>query len=192
MKQIYYVDREDLTLSETELSARLGIPAGQSLSQSESSHSEIKRTMTPMYAYRRVRVERSGDIVILDDIKVCSSALARVLKGCTEAIILLCTLGAGVDRLLTRKAMGSVYEEHLADSYASAYADALGDYAIDKITAGEAHTALFGVGYADFNIEYQRQILGYDGLGISLGVSLTESCLMLPTKSICAVVGVKK
>jgi hypothetical protein len=49
----------------------------------------------------------------------------------------------------------------------------------------------FSCGYGDFDLSYQRWI--FETLGMDrLGVRLTESCLLVPEKSVTAVAGIER
>ena len=49
--------------------------------------------------------------------------------------------------------------------------------------------ARFAPGYGDFSIEYQKDLMEFTGAG-RIGVSLTDSNLMIPTKTITCIMGV--
>ena len=48
----------------------------------------------------------------------------------------------------------------------------------------------FSPGYGDFSLECQRQLVSALDLGRRIGVTLTDSLLMAPSKSITAVIGI--
>ena len=48
----------------------------------------------------------------------------------------------------------------------------------------------FSPGYGDFPLEYQRELLGVLDAAKRIGLTLTDSLLMAPSKSVTAVIGV--
>ena len=50
----------------------------------------------------------------------------------------------------------------------------------------------YSPGYGDFPLEAQRELLGILDTPRAIGVSLTDTLLMAPSKSVSAVIGVKK
>ena len=60
-----------------------------------------------------------------------------------------------------------------------------------KCTSGKEHTRRFSPGYGDMPIEIQVDILQLLDASRRLGMVLTESNLMIPTKSITALIGMR-
>ena len=50
----------------------------------------------------------------------------------------------------------------------------------------------FSPGYGDFSLECQRQMVPALDLGKRIGVTLTDSLLMAPSKSVTAVIGISE
>ena len=50
----------------------------------------------------------------------------------------------------------------------------------------------FSPGYGDFDLKYQKDILEYLDANKKIGISLTDSLMMIPTKSITAIIGIKR
>ena len=54
------------------------------------------------------------------------------------------------------------------------------------------HRARFSPGYGDFSIQYQKEILAVLEAGKSIGLSMTDGCMLIPTKSITAIIGIEE
>ena len=68
------------------------------------------------------------------------------------------------------------------------YRDGLGSQMISKELDT---TKRFSPGYSDFPLEFQRVLLAYLDAKNTVGIDLTDKILMVPSKSITAVLGIK-
>ena len=186
------IPSEELILYENELSARLGYRA----SPSEPTVSRIKDELISVcevkYGARLFDVEYAGDAADFGFVKIPSSALIKNLRSAPRAYIFAVTLGMGVDRLIKEKALLSPSEGFIADAVASALAESACDLAEEKIRAGATVRPRFSPGYADFSLEFQRPILSALDSEKKIGIALLDSGLMIPQKSITAVLGIEK
>lgn len=123
-----------------------------------------------------------------------SKSLARTLDGCECAVIMAATLGAECDRLMMR------YES--SDMAKAAIAQACGACAIevlcDRICADIEQVAAlrglysrrrFSPGYGDLPLETQNFFIAALDAQKKIGLTLTSSLMMVPTKSVTAIVG---
>ena len=101
------------------------------------------------------------------------------------------TLGLAVDRLIKKKAALSAADGFVYNAVASALAEAACDLAESEITGDVDCRPRFSPGYADFSLSHQRELLAMLDAEHRIGIALTDSLLMIPTKSITAVIGVK-
>lgn len=120
-------------------------------------------------------------------------AVARLLADCREVILLCATLGMEAETLLRRAQAGNMAEAVVLDAMGSAAIENVcdnlcGDLA--KQFAPRYLTDRFSPGYGDMPIAQQRAL--FDTLDVTrrIGVTLTESDLMVPQKSVTAVVGI--
>jgi len=124
-----------------------------------------------------------------------SRNLLKNLDGCDRVLVMAATLGAEVDRLLLRYGKLSVSRAVVMQAAASAMIEAW----CNEVCAGwkQAYEARrlylrprFSPGYGDFSLSCQEQILNGLEAGKRLGITLTDGGLMMPTKSVTAVIGV--
>ena len=114
-----------------------------------------------------------------------------MVGNCRSILLLGATMGVGVDRLIHKKSSTSVSEGYIFDAVASAMAEGLINLAEVKRTSGKEHTKRFSPGYGDMPLDMQDDIVDLLDAGRLLGLTLTESKLMAPSKSITALVGIK-
>lgn len=188
------VDSADLLIDERELAARLGEnPRSESLSELVRRESVgVSAAATPKYSARRLPLEFLSDgALLLGSERVESEGLRKCLFGSYEAIIFAVTLGVGVDRYISKRRVSSEVCGFAADAVGSALAEALCDYAERKICSGLSTTKRFSPGYSDLSLSNQGWILDFLDAGRLLGITLTDSSLMIPMKSVTAIIGVK-
>ena len=114
-----------------------------------------------------------------------------MLNGCDRAILFAATLGAGVDRLLMQAALRSPAHQYIADAVASALIEALCDRAETDLCGPHPHTHRFSPGYGDLPLTLQPALLNLLNAHRQIGVALTDSLLMTPTKSVTAILGLR-
>lgn len=124
-----------------------------------------------------------------------SDKLARHLKGCTEVAVFAATLGLAVDRLIAKKQMTDIAGAAITDAAAAALIEAVCDEVNRDITAGAcalgmATRSRFSPGYGDLALDVQDTILAILDAGKRCGITLTAGGMMMPTKSVTALVGI--
>lgn len=156
---------------------------------------EIVSVARPKYTSRLVTVETQGTAVVLGGARVESQSLAQHLRGCREAFLFACTLGPGVDMLIKRHAVSDMALAPVLQACSAAYIEAYADKAQKGLEEGYARKhglylrPRYSPGYGDFPLTSQRFMSAALDMPKKLGVSLTGDCMMVPFKSITAVIG---
>lgn len=185
------IDLKSLRLDLNELAARLGVPVNEIPTDIEQVWRELAAVSGAAFCAERVDVKCADGAVHLGNLAVKSAALLRVLSGCSRAVLLTVTLGHGAERFLRGRAMLGTLRHFLADAVADAAIEAAADFAQKEVLGAGGHTARFSPGYADFHLSFVRDIVDLTGAG-RLGISVSREFLMTPTKTVCAVIGIKK
>ena len=145
---------------------------------------------------RPARVWRRVDWPKTDGAFGASLKLARHLAGCHAAYLVCGTLGTGFDALLRRVSVMSGADALVLQAVGTAAIEEWMDRVEDEIraglTPGETLVRRYSPGYGDFPLAVQRELLGLLDAPRSVGVSLTDTLLMAPSKSVSAVIGVKR
>ena len=152
----------------------------------------VYESAVPKAVYTKVDVKIEKDIVDFGFIKVKSSNLAMHLADCDEAYIMAATLGVGIDRLFEKYNRILQTKAAVCDATASALIESFCDYVNDFIVNGRDAVMRFSPGYGDFDLNYQKDILSYLDANKKIGISLTDSLMMVPTKSVTAIIGIKR
>ena len=145
--------------------------------------------LSPVFSYVVAPVAINGNAVDAGFGEFESESLARHLRGCSECAVMALTLGTGADRYLASLSLTSPSAHFLADGLASAMAEAACDEAERIILAGRKTPGRFSPGYGDFPLSLQPKVLSLTDAGRLLGVTLSPSLLMSPSKSVTAVIG---
>ena len=120
--------------------------------------------------------------------------IAAHLAGCDTLVLLAVTLGVQTDTAVRRAAVGDVAAGAAADALASALAEQAAAQAEAAVRAemqrrGLYLTGRFSPGYGDYPLSVQPRFAQLLDLARSLGVTVTPECLLLPRKSITALLG---
>lgn len=124
-----------------------------------------------------------------------SRALWKTLNGCRHAYLFCATLGAGVDALLRtfghRSAADLVMAQAVSTALVEAYCDACGARMLaEPAVKGESLRMRFSPGYGDLPLAAQRPLLTALDASRRAGITLTDTMLMMPSKSVSAIIGV--
>lgn len=157
---------------------------------------ELERTADVKVLMREFPLAVSSDGVIDGCcFQTESKNLLRNLGGCGQVLVMAVTLGAGVDRLLARYGKLFVAKAVVLQAAAAAMIEAYCNDFCSRWRQEYEEKGLylrprFSPGYGDFPLSCQQQIL--DGLeaGKRIGITLTDGGLMMPSKSVTAVIGV--
>lgn len=129
---------------------------------------------------------------LVDGAKQSKGVQAR-LCGCDEVILFAASVGLGIDRLMEKYGKISPLKALLFQAVGAERIESLCECLCGYLQSeyGEL-TARFSAGYGDFPLSAQKDIFRLLSCPKHIGVSLTDSLLMTPTKSVTAFVGVGK
>jgi len=147
---------------------------------------------SPKAVYLKTDVSVNGDAVDLGFMQVNSSGLAKNLDGCSQAYVFCATLGIGMDRRYERLSRESQARATVFSAVGSAMAEGLCDYVNAKLGDGVFTKPRFSCGYGDFCISHQSEILNVLEAQKRLGVCLTDTCMMVPVKTVTAIIGIRR
>ena len=123
-----------------------------------------------------------------------SQGLARNLCGCEKLVLFAATIGLAPDRLIAKygrlspvkalcmQAIGAERIESLCDMFCTELAETYAE-------EGLSLRPRFSPGYGDFPLEAQESVFKALDCHRKIGLSLNDSLLMSPSKSVTAIVG---
>ncbi len=156
--------------------------------------SEISDKLSYRLCYTVLPVSIEGDTVILPSFKVDSVSLAGELRHCRSVILFACTLGLEIDRYIERYSSLSPVKALIYSSVGSAQVEVLCDrFCHDMETEYNSEGIFmrprFSAGYGDLPIEVQKNIFSLLDCQRKIGLTLNESMMMSPSKSVSAFIG---
>lgn len=182
-----FVDKSLVILDPRELRARLmGASDADTLALARDCEKDVRAAAECFYTFAETAVAVNGSETELDFGKVQSSSLAKNLADCNRAFVVAVSIGHGVDRLIRSTSVLSASRHFVTDAVASAFIEALCDHVQGLLP--QKTKVRFSPGYGDVPLEIQRPLLKYLG---RTGITLTESCLLIPSKSVTFIAGVK-
>ena len=157
---------------------------------------ELKGAFSYRVCYRRMPVTWEGGMPRFL-LQAESADLAKCLEGSTEAILFAATIGLKIDRYIARYQRLSPAKALIAQGYGAERVEALCNVFCDGIQdevgkEGLKCTPRFSPGYGDLPLKTQKDVFALLDCSRKIGISLNESLLMTPSKSVTAVFGLKK
>ena len=151
---------------------------------------EVRRCAHPRSVLRILPVEELEPILPGHDIR-------QLLADCQEAVLMALTLGAELEKRLMREEVTNMSNAYVLDVCASQAVEEAADYLEgrlrERIRADHKYlTNRFSPGYGDYPLSVQRPLLEYLNAGRAIGLTLTPTDLMVPRKSITAVMGISQ
>ncbi|MCR4955218.1 MAG: Vitamin B12 dependent methionine synthase activation subunit [Lachnospiraceae bacterium] len=158
---------------------------------------ETKDIFQGTVCYVTVPIRVCGDEVDLQFAKVKSKALAKNLSGCEKAVVFAATAGIQIDRLIVKYQKKSISKALFMQAIGAERVESLCDVFCDWLKEeGEKQKNYlrprFSPGYGDLPLEFQKDMVKVLDCTKKIGVSLNESLLMTPSKSVTAIVGMGK
>ena len=193
-------ERIKIQVDRKEVFRYLGYQAGHKVSARVSSltdrHIEsASKLIEPQYSCVIRDVDRVEEArVFLGDITFESRVIAQLMRGCQKAAIFAVTIGGLLEMKVQQLAKaGRVLEAAVVDAVGSAAAEQAATVVQNRVreianAQGLSISLRFSPGYCDWDIGQQTMIFRALN-GRSAGIRLTDSCLMVPRKSVSGVIG---
>ena len=169
-----------------------GSPSEKAKELLESTVDEASGAFTYKVCYTVCDVSVKGDTVDFGFFNTNSRALAKNLSGVSRAVIFAATVGFEIDRLIMKYSRISPSRALMLDALGTERIEALCDaFCEDMRKTHGACRPRFSAGYGDLSIELQREIFRLLSPETKIGLTLTDSMLMSPTKSVTAFMGIE-
>ena len=123
-----------------------------------------------------------------------SQDLDRHLRHCREAFLMVVTLGGETDRLLRRWAASNMGKAAVGQACAAVWMDQCCDDYLSELEGhlreGEYLRPAYSPGYGDLSLRWQESLLSLLDARRRIGVTLTSGGMLVPEKTVTAVVGI--
>lgn len=158
---------------------------------------ELGREITPRYVTREFPLTRDTDGVSFAGMYVKEGQLTRNLTGCERVILFAATVGVAPDVQVRRASLRSMMKTAVIQAASAAMVEEL----CDIVNTGLRDEAMergyyvrprFSPGYGDFPLERQVDFFRELSITREIGVSLSDSLIMTPSKSVTALIGLSR
>ena len=187
--ECFAIDKEKLKVDEKELKRRLSVSKDFDISVFDTAVERVIAESSPKACFVKVPVSSDENGVEFPFGRVESRDIAKNLFGCKEAFVFAVTLGHGTERLLSKMSRLSAADFFVYDAVGSALEESVCDEAEKMIKRNLKCRPRFSPGYGDFPLSVQRDVLSLVNAERLVGITLTDTNLMLPQKSITAIMG---
>ena len=155
----------------------------------------VREKVRPKYVYLETDVSFTDDGVVLGAMSepLTGEDIKRHLQGCNRAVMLAATLSQEADKLIRQAAVTNMAESLAIDCICSAAIEQVCDRAEEEIFAEHPapyRTWLFSAGYGDLPITLQRGFILALNAQRRIGLTVTDSSLLIPSKSVTAIIGI--
>lgn len=155
---------------------------------------QVLAAVRPAAYWQLVKVEGCANAYRVGPLELASRNLYRELVSCPHAFLFCATLGAGVDALLRQTACMSAADLVMVQAVAAALIETYCDecetrMAAEVAAAGETLRMRFSPGYGDLPLATQKPLLAALDAQRRAGITLSETFLMMPSKSVSAIIG---
>ncbi len=161
----------------------------------EDCLNELLRTISPKCIYQIFPVTfGDSNTVTIGTITIKSKNLSQHINGCRQAAIFAATLGPRADLLIQKYNKLDMSKAVILQSCAATVIEAYCDEQQDAIQAQAENQNLylrprFSPGYGDFPLTYQKELLAVLDCQKRIGLTVMDSLILAPSKSVTAVIG---
>ncbi len=146
--------------------------------------------------FTQAPVTREGDTVNIGFIKTNSKNLAKRLENCDSAVVFAATLGIKLDRLILKYGAAAPSKALMLQAIGAERIESLcnlfeAEIAQKSEERNRKIAPRFSPGYGDLPIFLQKDIFLMLDCPKSIGLTLNDSMLMSPSKSVTAIIGLK-
>ncbi|MBR5684504.1 MAG: 5-methyltetrahydrofolate--homocysteine methyltransferase [Ruminococcus sp.] len=189
---------ELLPISKAEAARYMGVKGEPDSAVAElldRAEKQVRETLRPKYVYLETDMTVTDGGVLLSAMSepLTGEDIKRHMKGCNKAVLLAATLSQEADKLIRQAAVTDMAYSLALDCICSAAIEQVCDRAEEEIFAREAatyRTWRFSPGYGDLPITLQRGFLLALNAQRRIGLTVTDSSLLIPSKSVTAVIGI--
>ncbi len=171
------------------------VPDEAFLNRIDTLEETLIKSARPAFTWRCLPLERTDCSLKAGGVKLMGASIAQHLEGCDRAVFMAATASAETDILISRAEARDMTDALILDALGSAAAEqvcAMAETEIREKLRGFCMTRRFSPGYGDFPIDTQKNIAEVLSVQKRIGVTVTDSCLLIPSKSVTAVIGVSE
>lgn len=152
---------------------------------------EVNATVHPKTIYRVFDCTVTADELLIGGFTLKSKRLAQTIAGCSRVCIFGATLGFECDRLLRTYSVDGIAKGAVMQAVLASKIEEVCDSIEDELKAqGMSLRQRYSPGYFDLDITEQKKIFALLDITKRIGLTLSDTCQMIPTKSVTAIIGI--
>ena len=199
METVYSLSFKEPSINKKEIMRYMSSQGGgdEILGLVDECLTEVREMLQYTVCYAILTTETDSNIISLPCGQIASRNLAKNLSGCDKAIIFAATIGIGIDRLISKYSRLSPAKALCLQAIGAERVEALCNDFCEKMESefqgkGESLRPRFSPGYGDLPLETQKMIFSLLDCPKRIGVTLGDTLLMSPSKSVTAFIGITR
>lgn len=163
----------------------------------DKSEEEFINVVKPSYVWKifDIKIYDNGVDLIGTSVNLKGESIKKHLKGCEKIAVLAATLTGEADRIIRKYQISDMAKAVIMDSIASVSIEQICNMAEEDIKEAVKNSYLtyrYGVGYGDFPLEQEKDILNIIDAMKNIGLCSTTDNILTPLKSVVCVIGISR
>jgi len=151
----------------------------------------VQKAALPRLIWRRLSLNEGA----VPGLPLPGNDIRDLLKDCREAVLMAVTLGSGLERLLMQQEVTDMADAVIMDACASTAVENVADHFETDLREelqkeGLFLTDRFSPGYGDLPLSVQKRFCAVLDTERKIGLSVSPTMLLIPRKSVTAVLGI--
>lgn len=151
----------------------------------------VQKAALPRLIWRRLPLNEGA----VPGLPLPGNDIRDLLKDCREAVLMAVTLGSGLERLLMQQEVTDMADAVIMDACASTAVENVADHFEADLREelqkeGLFLTDRFSPGYGDLPLSVQKRFCAVLDTERKIGLSVSQTMLLIPRKSVTAVLGI--
>ena len=159
---------------------------------------EVRKYINPRACYRRFDIETYDDNrILLPYGEIVSRHLTLNLKGCKSIYMIAATIGAPFDRQMIKARVSSMAKAAILQAIGATYVECFVENLVEKLAKeaslnDEKLRVRYSPGFGDYDLSNQKGLFSVLAPEKNAGITLNDSLIMSPEKSVTALIGIEK
>ena len=163
------------------------------LSLIDRAAEEVEKNAEIKTLYRIFDCEVTSEALKIGEVGFESKRLAENLEGCKRVVVFGATLGLGIDRMIKTASATDMARAMAYQAAAATLIEEVCDSLEESIKEkhGVSLRQRYSPGYFDLDVTEQRKLFSLIESTKRIGITLSDSCQMMPSKSVTAFIGIE-
>lgn len=167
------------------------------LSLIDESEEEVRKQASPRYIYKVFDFSETSEGITFSNTNLTlkGNSIKNHLANCEKAVAMAVTIGEGIDRNIRILSHTNLAKSVVFDAFSSAAIEQVCNKVEDIIREEFKEykmTFRFGIGYGDLPLSHQKDFVKVLDATKKIGITVGNSHMMIPTKSVTAIIGLSK